>query len=69
MVILCTDAEARTGRVEIAVTGDESMSGDLKQLVEDFQTTQPLTGDSLALLQGAQAVLARVNTALRSRGF
>ena len=27
------------------------------------------TGDSLALLQGAQAVLAKVNGALRSRGF
>src|SRR5260370_36653808 len=45
------------------------MSDDLKQLVEDFEKTQPLSGDSLALLQSAQAVLARANTALRSRGF
>ena len=45
------------------------MRDDLKQLVEDFEKAQPLSGDSLALLQGAQAVLARVNTALRSRGF
>lgn len=69
MLILCSGAEARTGSIELAVTGDDGMSGDLKQLVEDSQKTQPLTGDSLALLQGAQAVLARVNTALRSRGF
>jgi translocation and assembly module TamA len=30
---------------------------------------QPLSGDSLGLLQGAQAALARINTALRSRGY
>ena len=69
MVILCTAAEARTARIALTVTGDESMSKDLKQLVEDFEKTQPLSGDGLALLQGAQAVLARVNTAVRSRGF
>ena len=45
------------------------MSDDLKQLVETFEKEQPLEGDSLALLQGAQAVLAKVNGALRSRGF
>jgi len=69
MVILCTGAEARTARIALTVTGDERMSEDLKQLVEDFEKTQPLSGDALALLQGAQAVLARVNTAVRSRGF
>jgi translocation and assembly module TamA len=69
MVILCTGAEARTARIALTVTGDESMSKDLKQLVEDFEKNQPLSGDGLALLQGAQAALARVNTALRSRGF
>jgi translocation and assembly module TamA len=69
MVILCTGAEARTARIALTVTGDESMSEDLKQLVEDFEKNQPLSGDGLALLQGAQAALARVNTALRSRGF
>src|SRR3982075_4546383 len=63
------DAEARTGKIVLAVTGDEPMRDDLKQLVEDFEKAQPLSGDSLSLLQGAQAVLARVNTALRSRGF
>lgn len=69
MVILCTAAEARTARIALTVTGDERMSDDLKQLVEDFEKTQPLSGDALALLQGVQAVLARVNTAVRSRGF
>jgi len=69
MVILCTAAEARTARIALTVTGDERMSDDLKQLVEDFEKTQPLSGDALALLQGVQAVLARVNTAMRSRGF
>ena len=67
--VFCVDAEARTGKIVLAVTGDEPMRDDLKQLVEDFEKAQPLSGDSLALLQGAQAVLARVNTALRSRGF
>jgi translocation and assembly module TamA len=62
-------AEARTARMALVVTGDERMSDDLKQLVETFEKEQPLEGDSLALLQGAQAVLAKVNGALRSRGF
>ena len=67
--VFCVDAEARTAKIVLAVTGDEPMRDDLKQLVEDFEKAQPLSGDSLALLQGAQAVLARVNAALRSRGF
>src|ERR1700704_5043008 len=67
--VFCVDAEARTGKIVLAVTGDEPMRDDLKQLVEDFEKAQPLSGDSLSLLQGAQGVLARVNTALRSRGF
>ncbi len=45
------------------------MTDDLKQLVETFEKEQPLSGDGLGLLQGAQAVLAKVNGALRSRGF
>jgi|SRR5580704_242392 translocation and assembly module TamA len=69
LVVFCASAEARTGKIALVVTGDEPMSDDLKQLVEDFEKAQPLSGDSLALLQGAQAVLARANTALRSRGF
>ncbi len=61
--------EARTGRIVLAVTGDETMSSDLKELAEDFEKQQPLTGDALGILQGAQAVASQFNTALRSRGF
>jgi translocation and assembly module TamA len=68
-VALCASAEARTAKIVLVVTGDEPMSDDLKQLVETFEKEQPLSGDSLALLQGAQAVLAKVNGALRSSGF
>ncbi|MFO1157987.1 MAG: autotransporter assembly complex family protein [Reyranellaceae bacterium] len=45
------------------------MQGELKDLVEGFEKSQPLSGDSLGLLQGAQAAVGKVNTALRSRGF
>jgi translocation and assembly module TamA len=69
LLALCREAEARTARIALTVNGDERMSEDLKQLVEEFEKNQPLTGDALALLQGAQAVLSRVNTALRSRGY
>lgn len=62
-------AEARTGKVALTVTGDERMSADLKELSEDFEKQQPLDGDALGILQGAQAVAARLNTALRSRGY
>ena len=62
-------AEARTGQVVLTVTGDERMSSDLKELSEDFEKQQPLTGDALGVLQGAQAVASRLNTALRSRGY
>lgn len=62
-------AEARTGKIVLTVTGDERMGGDLKELSEDFEKQQPLTGDALGVLQGAQAVASRLNTALRSRGY
>ncbi|MDB5487639.1 MAG: outer membrane protein family [Reyranella sp.] len=62
-------AEARTGKIVLTATGDEGMVGDLKGLSEDFEKQQPLTGDALSVLQGAQAVTSRLNTALRSRGF
>lgn len=62
-------AEARTGNIALVVSGDEQMQADLKELLERFEKDQPLSGDSLGLLQGAQAALARVNTALRSRGY
>src|SRR5450432_2482512 len=69
LAALCASAEARTGKIVLSVTGDEPMTDDLKRLVETFEKEQPLSGDSLALLQGAQAVLAKVNGALRSSGF
>jgi translocation and assembly module TamA len=69
LAALCASAEARTGKIVLSVTGDEPMTDDLKQLVETFEKEQPLSGDGLGLLQGAQAVLAKVNGALRSRGF
>src|ERR1700754_2454856 len=62
-------AEARTAKIALVVSGDEQMQADLKELVERFEKDQPLSGDSLGLLQGAQAALARINTALRSRGY
>lgn len=65
----CRIAEARTGRIALVVTGDETMQGELKELVENFEKSQPLTGDSLGVLQGAQSVVGRINTALRSRGY
>jgi translocation and assembly module TamA len=62
-------AEARTAKIALVVSGDEQMQADLEELVERFEKDQPLSGDSLSLLQGAQAALARINTALRSRGY
>jgi translocation and assembly module TamA len=67
--IVCGGAQARTGKLVLSISGDEQMSEALKELVEGFEKDQPLTGDSLSLLQGAQAALSRINTALRSRGF
>ncbi len=61
--------DARNARIDLAVTGEERMQGDLKDLVTTFEKDQPLTGDSLALLQGAQVVEGRIRSALRSRGF
>jgi translocation and assembly module TamA len=62
-------AFARTGEVTLNIVGDESMAAELRKLTEDLDKDQPLTGDSLSLLQGAQARRARVATALRSKGF
>jgi translocation and assembly module TamA len=62
-------AEARTAKIALVVSGDEQMQADLKELVERFEKDQALSGDSLGLLQGAQAAAARINTALRSRGY
>ena len=62
-------AQARTGEVALTIVGDERMAEELTKLTQDLEKDQPLTGDSLALLQGAQARRARIATALRSRGY
>ena len=69
VVAPCSMADARTAKIVLVVNGDERMQADLKELIERFEKDQPLSGDSLGLLQGAQAAAARINTALRSRGF
>ena len=69
MMALSRTADARTAKIALAISGDERMQTDLKELVEAFEKEQPLSGDSLGLLQGAQAALSRINTALRSRGY
>src|SRR5262245_24623568 len=69
VMTLCRTADARTAKIALVVNGDERMQTDLKELVETFEKEQPLSGDSLGLLQGAQAVAAKVNAALRSRGY
>src|ERR1044071_5731804 len=69
LVIASSTAEARTAKIALVVSGDEQMQADLKELVERFEKDQPLSGDSLGLLQGAQAALARTNPARPSRGF
>jgi translocation and assembly module TamA len=45
------------------------MTEELKDLSKDLDKDQPLSGDSLELLQAAQARRARIVQALRSRGF
>jgi len=61
--------QARTADLSLTVIGDERMSEELKQITEDMEKDQPLSGDSLGLLQGAQARRQRMITALRSRGY
>ena len=69
MLSAARPVEARSARIDLAVTGEERMQDDLKELVTGFEKDQPLTGDSLALLQAAQVVEGRLRSALRSRGF
>lgn len=45
------------------------MQADLKELVAGVEKEQPISGDSLGVLQGAQSAAAKINTALRSRGY
>ncbi|TMJ25862.1 MAG: outer membrane protein assembly factor [Alphaproteobacteria bacterium] len=66
---LASPADARSGEVALTIIGDERMREELIKLTQDLEKDQPLTGDSLALLQGAQARRARIATALRSKGY
>jgi translocation and assembly module TamA len=67
-IVAAGSAEARTAEIALAVTGDERMTRELKELVDNLDKDRPLSGDSLSLLQGAQARRARLVAALRSRG-
>jgi translocation and assembly module TamA len=62
-------AQARTADLALTVVGDKEMAEELKTLNDDMNKDQPLTGDSLSLLQDAQARRQRIATALRSRGY
>src|SRR3954466_11023162 len=69
MLLASAVAQARTAEIALTVVGDEPMREELTKLTQDLEKDQPLTGDSLSLLQGAQARRARIATALRSRGY
>ena len=66
---MAATAHARTGEIALTIIGDQRMTDELKKLSEDLDKDEPLSGDSLALLQAAQARRARMVSALRSRGF
>ncbi|HTR84196.1 MAG TPA: autotransporter assembly complex family protein [Reyranella sp.] len=62
-------AEARQGEIVLTLVGDKDMTEELKQLSKDLDADEPLKGDSLSLLQAAQARRARMVSALRSKGY
>jgi translocation and assembly module TamA len=62
-------ARARTADISLTVSGDPEISNELKTFNEGLDKDQPLTGDSLTLLQGAQSRHAEIAQALRSRGY
>jgi translocation and assembly module TamA len=66
---MAASASARTGEIALTIVGDERMTDELKKLSADLDKDEPLSGDSLSLLQAAQARRARMVSALRSRGF
>jgi translocation and assembly module TamA len=68
-IFMAVTAHARTGEIVLTLIGDQRMTEELKKLSEDLDKDEPLSGDSLALLQAAQARRARMVSALRSRGF
>jgi translocation and assembly module TamA len=69
ILLACGIADARTGQISLTIVGDKGMADELKQLSEDLDKDQPLSGDSLSLLQAAQSRRARIVSALRSRGY
>jgi len=69
MMLWASIAHAREGEIALTIVGDKDMSGELKQLSEDLDKDEPLKGDSLSLLQAAQARRARMVSALRSKGY
>src|SRR5215472_10015737 len=68
-LLLSGIADARNGTIALKIIGDERMADELKKLTEDLDKDEPLSGDSLSLLQAAQVRRARIATALRSRGY
>src|SRR5690242_10406869 len=68
-LLMASGGAARTADISLTVIGDERMADDLKELVKDLDKDQSLSGDSLELLQAAQARRARLVQALRSSGF
>jgi translocation and assembly module TamA len=68
-LLVARGADARTADISLTVVGDERMADELKELSKDLDKDQPLSGDSLALLQAAQARRTRIVAALRSRGY
>jgi translocation and assembly module TamA len=69
VLVLAPASYARSGQIALTIVGDERMREELIKLTEDLEKDQPLSGDSLALLQGAQVRRARIATALRSKGY
>jgi translocation and assembly module TamA len=68
-LLVAAPAYARTGEMALTLVGEERMTEELKKLSEDLDKDEPLSGDSLSLLQAAQARRARMVSALRSRGY
>ena len=69
LLLACGVSGARTGQISLTVVGDKDMAEELKNLSEDLDKDQPLSGDALSLLQAAQTRRARIASALRSRGY
>src|SRR5689334_3468073 len=69
LLLAAEAAQARTAEISLTVVGDEPMAEELKDLSKDLDKDQPLSGDTLSLLQAAQARRARIAAALRSKGF